>query len=223
MEDQPTAGSAVNEDPEAPESDVTEPEAVETEVSEPEAAEPDSADPEPKTGARSLSRLWAAALIAAAVLFIAGAGFAGASMRPYLVDRATVATKERVASAAAEALTTLWTYTPDDIDGMPARADRYLAGDLAEQFQGLMGSVVPESKQAQVSKTTVVVGTAVEALTDNEATVVVYTNTTNSSPLTKNIPQMVFCAYRVAMQRDGGDWLIEKMTTVMAKKLTPQV
>lgn len=172
---------------------------------------------------RSMKRGLAAALIAAAVLFVGGAGFAAAAVQPYLADRATVAIKERVAATAAEALTTLWTYTPEDVDALPDRASRYLAGELAEQFRGLMGSVVPESKQAQVTKRTVVVGTAVESLSRDEATVVVYTNTTNSSPLTKDIPSLSFWSYRVTMQRDGGDWLISSMNTVTTLDLTPQL
>lgn len=189
---------------------------------EPEAVEPEP-EPVPAASQRSLGRRSAAVLLVAAALFVGGAGFAAATVQPYLVDRATVETKERVASTAAEALTTLWTYTPDDVDLLQERASRYLSGELAEQFRGLMGSVVPESKQAQVTKRTVVVGTAVEELTANEATVVVYTNTTDSSPLTKNIPSLSFWSYRVSLQRNGGEWLINKMNTVTTLDLTPQV
>lgn len=219
MEDQQTPGSAVTDDAVTEKVDLvkhTEP----TEV--PEAEPVEEAVPE-ASAPHALGRRSAAALLVAAALFVGGAGFAAASVQPYLVDRATVETKERVASTAAEALTTLWTYTPDDVDRLQARASRYLSGELAEQFQGLMGSVVPESKQAQVTKTTVVVGTAVEALTENEATVVVYTNTTDSSPLTKNIPSLSFWSYRVSLQRHGGEWLINKMNTVTTLDLTPQL
>lgn len=219
MEDQQTPGSAVTDDAVTEKVDLvkhTEP----TEVPESEPVE--EAAPV-ASASHALGRRSAAALLVAAALFVGGAGFAAASVQPYLVDRATVETKERVASTAAEALTTLWTYTPDDVDRLQARASRYLSGELAEQFQGLMGSVVPESKQAQVTKTTVVVGTAVEALTDNEATVVVYTNTTDSSPLTKNIPSLSFWSYRVSLQRHGSEWLINKMNTVTTLDLTPQL
>ena len=46
------------------------------------------------------------------VLFVAAGAFAGATVQPYLVDRATVDTKLDIARTAANAITTLWTYTP---------------------------------------------------------------------------------------------------------------
>ena len=56
---------------------------------------------------------WSAiAAAVAAVLFVGSAAFAGATVQPYLTDRATVATKLRIARTAANAITTLWTYTP---------------------------------------------------------------------------------------------------------------
>ena len=56
------------------------------------------------------------AVAIAAVLFVGSAAFAGATMQPYLSDRAVVATKLKVARTAANAITTLWTYTPENMD-----------------------------------------------------------------------------------------------------------
>ena len=58
----------------------------------------------------------AIAVAVAAVLFVGSAAFAGATVQPYLADRATAATKLKVARTAANAITTLWTYTPENMD-----------------------------------------------------------------------------------------------------------
>lgn len=172
---------------------------------------------------RAMRRRAAVVLIVAAALFVGAAGFAGATAQPYLNARATVAIKERVAATAADALTTLWTYTPADVDSLPARAGKYLAGDLAVQYRELMGTVVPQSKQLQVTKRTVVVGAAVEALSENEATVVVYTNQTSSSTLTNDIPKLSYWSYQVTLQREGRDWLVNNLYSITTLDLTPQL
>jgi Mce-associated membrane protein len=80
---------------------------------------------------RPVSKWSAIAAAVAAALFVGSAAFAGATMQPYLTDRATVATKLRVARTAANAITTLWTYTPQNIDKLADRASQYLSGDFA--------------------------------------------------------------------------------------------
>ncbi len=64
------------------------------------------------------------AAVAAGVLFIGAAAFAGATVQPYLVDRALVHTKLDMARTAANAITTLWTYTPDDMESLADRSAR---------------------------------------------------------------------------------------------------
>ena len=72
-----------------------------------------------------------AAAVAATLLFVGSAAFAGATLQPYLSDRATVAIKLNVARTAANAISSLWTYTPDSPAALPDRAQNYLTGDFA--------------------------------------------------------------------------------------------
>ena len=58
------------------------------------------------------------AAAAAGVVFVGAAAFAGATLQPYLSDRALVHTKLDIARTAANAITTLWTYTPDNMDSL---------------------------------------------------------------------------------------------------------
>lgn len=159
----------------------------------------------------------------AAMLFVGSAAFAGAMAQPYLTDRASAATKLKVAQTAANAITALWTYTPENMDGLADRAAAYLSGDFEAQYRKFVDTIVAPNKQAKVSNHTEVVGAAVESLDDPNAIVIVYTNTTSTSPLTKNIPSLKYLSYRLFMKRTGGHWRVTRMTTVTSLDLTPQV
>ena len=78
------------------------------------------------------------------------------------------------------------------------------------------------NKQAKISNSTQVTGAAVESLDGPNAVVIVYTNTTSTSPLTKNIPALKYLSYRLFMKRANGRWLVTRMTTVTSLDLTPR-
>ena len=158
----------------------------------------------------------------AAVLFVGAAAFGGAMMQPYLADRAAVATKLKVARTAANAITTLWTYTPENIDKLADRASQYLSGDFQAAYRKYLDALVAPNKQAKVTNTTQVVGAAVESLSAKDATAIVYTNTTSTSPNTKDVPSLKYLSYRLVLQRDHARWLVTKMTTITSLDLTPK-
>ena len=172
---------------------------------------------------RPAGRALAVAVLVAAVLFVGSAAFAGASVQPYLADRATAATKLTVARAAANAITTLWTYTPENMDTLADRAAGYLSGDFGAQYRKFVDGIVAPNKQAQITNNTEVTGVAVESLDDPNAVVIVFTNTTSTSPLTKNIPALKYLSYRLFMKRSNGRWLVTRMTTVTSLDVTPQL
>ena len=163
------------------------------------------------------------AAVAAAALFVAAAAFAGAMVQPFLVDRALVQTKLDVARTAAYGITTLWTYTPEDMDALPQRAARFLGGAFQADYRKYVDAIAPTNKQAKVSNNTQVLGTAVESLTPSEATALVYTNSTSTSPVTKNIPALRYVSYRLTMERHDARWLITRMSTITSLDLTPQL
>jgi Mce-associated membrane protein len=158
----------------------------------------------------------------AAVLFVAAGAFAGVTIQPYLTDRATVATKLKVARTAANAITTLWTYTPDNIDKLADRASQYLSGDFQAAYRKYLDALVAPNKQAKVTNSTQVVGAAVESLSAADATAIVYTNTESTSPATKDVPSLKYLSYRLVLQRDHARWLVTKMTTITSLDLTPK-
>lgn len=170
-----------------------------------------------------LARNKRAAAAAAVAAFVIAGGFAGAAVQPYLMDRATVAVKLKIARTAADAISTLWSYTPEDMDKLPDRSARYLGGDFEEKYRKYVDTIAATNKQAKVTSSTKVVGVAVESLRGPEATAIVYTNTTSATPQNNNIPSMKYLSYRLEMKRFGRDWRVTKMTTVTSLDLTPKL
>jgi Mce-associated membrane protein len=212
------AGEATDaEAPDGPEGD------DESEADESDADESSTATEESDRRRRKLlaGKAMAIVVVVAALLFVGSAAFAGATLQPYLADRATAAAKLTVARTAANAITTLWTYTPENMDSLADRASGYLSGDFEAQYRKFVDAIVAPNKQAQISNRTQVTGAAVESLDGPNAVVIVYTNTTSTSPLTKNVPALKYLSYRLFMKRASGRWMVTRMTTVTSLDLTP--
>ena len=200
--------------------DAPDPEISDAESTEVEAEEPEEVVLVPhRTAGRALKLV----AVAAGVLFVGAAAFAGAAIQPYLADRAAVQTKFAIAETAASAITTLWTYTPDDMDKLPERSAKYLGGDFAADYKRYIDAIVAPNKQAQVTNNTQVLGAAVESLTPTEATAIVYTNSVATSPVTKGIPSLRYLSYRLTMKPQGNRWLITQMVAVTKLDLTPRL
>jgi Mce-associated membrane protein len=238
VEDQSSVSSGLTDDTEEPAADeaspdgetVAEPDADEEAVSEeasPDgetvtepAAEGEAVVPgKPRIGRRV--RLAAVGLSLA--LFVGAGAFAGAAVQPYVADRALVATKLKVVQTAVNAINTLWNYTPETMDTLVDRASVYLTGDLEADYRKFIDTIAAANKQAKVTDSTEIVGAAVEKLEDRHAVVLVYTNTTATSELTKTIPSLKYQSNRLFMRRDHNRWLVTKMPTVTSLNLTPKL
>jgi Mce-associated membrane protein len=207
-----------------PEQSADEPQAEELQTDEPQADEnPEPVEPQILVPHRPAGKRLTVVAVAAGVVFVGAAAFAGATLQPYLADRALVHTKLDIARTAANAITTLWTYTPDNMESLPDRSAGYLGGDFANEYRRYIDAIVAPNKQAQVTNTTQVMGTAVETVTPTEATALVYTNSVATSPGSKNIPSLRYLSYRLTMQRHDAKWLITRMSTVTSFDLTPQL
>jgi Mce-associated membrane protein len=204
---------------------VTEPEPIADEQPAEENPEADEAPQEPQVLVphRPAGKRLTIAAAAAGVVLVGAAAFAGATLQPYLADRALVHTKLDIARTAANAITTLWTYTPDNMETLPDRSAGYLGGDFANEYRRYIDAIVAPNKQAQVTNTTQVMGTAVETVTPTEATALVYTNSVATSPGSKNIPSLRYLSYRLTLERRDAKWLITRMSTVTSFDLTPQL
>jgi Mce-associated membrane protein len=172
---------------------------------------------------RTAGRALKVAAIVAGILFVGATAFAGSTVQPYLADRATAQIKYDVAETAATAITTLWTYTPEDMDALPDRAGKFLSGDFAAEYRRYIDAIVETNKQAQVTNNTQVLGAAVESLAPTEASAIVYTNSVATSPVTKGIPSLRYLSYRLTMVLRNREWLITKMSAVTSLDLTPKL
>jgi len=173
---------------------------------------------------RRPGRVAAVVIALVAALFVGSSAFAAAMVQPYLAERATIEVKVKVARAAANAITTLWSYTPENMDTLADRAGRYLTGDFGAQYRKFVEEkVVGPNKQLKITNSTEVTGVAVESLEGPNATVIVYTNTTATTPLKKNIPSLQYLSYRMSMKREGDRWLVTRMTTITSLDVTPQL
>ncbi|BBY74342.1 mammalian cell entry protein [Mycolicibacterium parafortuitum] len=230
---EPTAETAVDPEGEAERGEEADPAteaqsepASETDETAEVAAGPE-AEPVVLVPHRPASRRALIATAVASVVFVGSAGFAAAMAQPYLSERALVQTKLNIARTATDAITTLWTYTPDDMVTLADRASVFLYGGFADEYRRYIDAIVEPNKQAQVTNTTQVMGAAVESVSPpgipNEATAIVYTNSVATSPVTKNIPSLRYLSYRLTMKRDGSDWRITRMSTITSFDLTPQL
>ncbi len=189
----------------------------------PAVAQTPDASEKPPRSRKPVGRVLVAAVLVAAALFVGAAAFAGAMVQPYLVNRAVVATKINIARTAANAITTLWTYNPDNLDKLADRASLYLTGDFQAQYRRFVDALVAPNKQAQITNNTVVTGAGVESFGGSNAVAIVYTNSTATSPMTKNIPALKYLSYRLFMTRDHKRWLVTRMSTITSLDLTPQL
>ncbi|HEX7321698.1 MAG TPA: mammalian cell entry protein [Mycobacterium sp.] len=165
------------------------------------------------------------AIVAAvsAALFVGAGAFAGATLQPYLADRAVVATKQQIVKTAVRAINTLWNYTPDNMDTLADRASIYLSGDLDHDYRKFIDAIATSNKQAKVTDSTEITGAAVESLDGSEAVVLVYTNTSATSEVNKAMPSLKYQSHRLFMKRDHRRWVITKMPTITSLNLTPKL
>jgi Mce-associated membrane protein len=212
-----TAGAEVVEEPPAP-SEIAE---SADDAEEFPAEAPDDEEPDAKAvGPKPVGRRMVIAVAVAAALFVAAAAFGGAMLQPYLADRTVANTKLNIARTAASAITTLFTYTPDDMDQLSARSAKYLGGDLRDSYAKQVDALAATNKQNQIKRSAQVVGAAVESLNGPNATALVYANITYNSAATKDVPKIFLVSYRLTMQRKGSDWVVTNMPWITSKDLT---
>ncbi len=245
--DEPTDEVDATQQDEAPEAETVEAEGPAVEPADAEPAEEPAEESAPKAKRRRLfgrrpakpteaelpdeepvavaerkpvSRRMVIAVAVAAALFVAAGAFGGAMLQPYLADRTVADTKLDIARTATGAITTLFTYTPEDMDQLAARSAKYLGGDLKDEYAKQVDALAATNKQNQIHRSAQVVGAAVESLDGPKATAVVYANVTYTSATTKDVPRIYLVSYRLTMQRTGSDWVITNMPWITSKDLT---
>ena len=84
-------------------------------------------------------------------------------------------------------------------------------------------AIQPTNKRAKVTNSTAGGGRRRRVAQRQEATAIVFTNTTSTTPLSKNIPSIRVPVVSTELKQDRGNWLVTKMTTITSLDLTPKL
>ncbi|OLF05017.1 hypothetical protein BLA60_37930 [Actinophytocola xinjiangensis] len=168
----------------------------------------DVADPAPPRR----SRLVVALLVVAAVLVGAGVWFLTESSQlrdtttsnSALVDTARTA---EVSAAVTTALNRILSYSYDRTEDTEAAADAVLRGEARQAYDKLFEEVVAKAPEQKLVLTSRVVTSAVQELSENEATVLVFVDqsATRADAGTSNASA---AQLSIKVRRDGDTWVI---------------
>lgn len=177
-------------------------------------AAPDATGEEEETGRRWPARVagfLVLALLACGAVFLLKADELGddpATDNRALTD--TTAT-ERVSGDVSSALSTVFSYTPEDTAGTRKAARGLLAGKAARQYEGLFGQVQRRAAEQKLTLTTHVVRAGVTRLTDRGAHLLVFLDQVaerQGKPATTVAAQL-----SVTAELHGGHWRIVDITS----------
>ncbi|PSR65425.1 MULTISPECIES: hypothetical protein [Nocardia] len=118
--------------------------------------------------------------------------------------------RDTVAKAASDSAVAVLSYQPDRVDQDLAAAKARLTGDFLETYGKLADTVVgPAAKEKQVTMRAAPVGAAVESVSRDRATVIVYINQT-TTVAGNPAPSQSQNALRVGLTEVDGRWLINR-------------
>ena len=181
-----------------------------------ESAVPD-AESDGKTGPgwRSRLRRNLTLLVAAVVMVAAVATAVTMYFTVHQDDQATDAAARKDVVAAANAGTTaLLSYAPKTLDADLAKGRTHLTGQFLTYYREFTDKVVkPAAQDSQITTRAVVSRAAVEKMSPDEATVLVFVNKSTTSK-DKPEAELTSSSVRVGLQRAGGRWLISAFDPV---------
>lgn len=122
-------------------------------------------------------------------------------------------TRDAVVSACDTFATAVFNYTPDDVAGKLSSVDPLMTDSYRATFQQrTREDVVPQAQQRRVTMSTRVVGSAVDELTAESATCLLFLNRMIMEP---NKPQ-VYDSARLVVQLEStdGKWLVDELRPV---------
>ena len=125
-------------------------------------------------------------------------------------DRQLTQSHDTVSKVASDGAAAILSYRPETVDQDLASAESRLTGDFLDTYTKLAKDVVgPTAKEKKVTMQATPVGAAVESVSKDQASVLVYINqitTVADNPT----PTQSQNAVRVSLTRIDGDWLIDR-------------
>ncbi len=104
-------------------------------------------------------------------------------------------------------------YKPDTVEADLNAATSLLTGNFRDSYSKLIHDIViPGAKQKSITAVAQVPGAAVESLTIDKASTIVFVNQTATAP--PDAPKDTASTVRVGLQKINGAWLINKFDPV---------
>jgi Mce-associated membrane protein len=150
-------------------------------------------------------------LIVALVLAIAATATLGGwqAVKGRELDNAdSAAARQTVLDTVRSAVPKLLSYTPDNVEATLNAAKSLLTGQFRDSYSSLVDSVViPGAQQKQITVVAQVPAAAVESLTTDKASMIVFVNQQTTVP--PAAPTTTPSSVRAGLQKINGAWLID--------------
>jgi Mce-associated membrane protein len=125
-------------------------------------------------------------------------------------DRELAADRGDVAPAAADAVVAMMSYQPATVDKDLATAETRLTGDFRGAYTNLADTVVaPTAKQKGVTMRARAQGAAVESVSGQDASVIVYLDQI-TTVAGNSVPSQTQNVVRVGLTKVHGTWLVDR-------------
>ncbi|MFC7303027.1 hypothetical protein ACFQVC_02185 [Streptomyces monticola] len=164
-------------------------------------------------GRRRTTLVLTVGLTVALLLAAAGLGLRTWQLRtePATGNRALTdaAATEQVAVAVGDALTRVFSYTPENTEATRQAAAELLAGKAATQYEALFGQVAERAGEQRLTLTSHVVRTGVTRLTGREARLLVFLDQVAERKGGK--PAEAAAQLSVTARLQGGTWRITEL------------
>ena len=132
---------------------------------------------------------------------------------PQSTDADSAAARQVVVDAVNSAVPKMLSYTPENVETTLNAANLMLTGPFRERYGQLIRDVViPGAKEKKITATCQVAAAAVESLTEDKASLLVFVNQQVTVPPAE--PTNTASSVRVGLQKVNGKWLIDAFDPV---------
>jgi Mce-associated membrane protein len=132
---------------------------------------------------------------------------------PPAMDADSAEARQIVLDTVNSAVLKMLSYTPENVETTLNEAKAMLASPFRESYGELIqNTVIPGAKEKKITATCHVAGAAVESLTQDKASLLVFVNQQVTVPPAE--PTDTASSVRVGMKKINGDWLIDAFDPV---------
>jgi Mce-associated membrane protein len=167
------------------------------------------------TTTRARRATWWIQIVGLVLAVVAAAALGGwQAVKGRELDNAdSAAARQTVLDTVRSAVPKLLSYTPDNVDTTLNATKSLLTGNFRDSYSSLVDSVViPEAKQKNITAVAQVPAAAVESLTTDKASMIVFINQQVTVP--PAAPTTTASSVRVGLQKINGAWLIDAFDAI---------